>query len=70
MPSVDPTRTPDQELADIIVDKLVAAGLVSQAKSTELRKMLAAGTVTIEDWKRYVEQAEECVMEVAHVTEN
>ena len=49
----DPART----LADNIIENLMDAGLVSQAKKAEILAKLTAGTARAEDWGLWTELA-------------
>lgn len=48
---------PAQELAESIVDKLIAEGLVGEQKKSEIAAKLAAGTARAEDWGLWSELA-------------
>jgi len=50
-------ETPDQQLARIIGQALVAENLVASDKQEKLIKELATGNVTGEDWRLYIESA-------------
>jgi hypothetical protein len=48
---------PARELAETIVDKLIAEGLVGEQKRTEVAAKLASGTANAEDWGLWSELA-------------
>jgi len=48
---------PARELAERIVDKLIAEGLVGEQKRTEVTAKLASGTAKAEDWGLWSELA-------------
>ena len=48
---------PARDLAESIVDKLIAEGLVAAQKRTEVTAKLASGTAKAEDWGLWSELA-------------
>ena len=50
-------RNPNESLADMVVDKLRAKGLIPDGKAEEITAKLSAGTATSEDWKLWVDLA-------------
>ena len=47
--------TPDEKLAQEIVDELVRLNLISSTRMTEVVSKIAAGTVSIDDWTVWAE---------------
>lgn len=47
--------SPNDTLAEEVVNKLVEAGLVSKAKAAEVMAKVKAGTATSEDWKLWID---------------
>jgi hypothetical protein len=47
--------SPNDSLAEEVVDKLVDAGLVPKAKAAEVTAKVKAGTATSEDWKLWID---------------
>ncbi len=47
--------SPDDELAALIADRLVDAGLIDEGRSVEVTAKIAAGTATAEDWRFWIE---------------
>ncbi|MGH9839438.1 MAG: hypothetical protein ACREEM_11715 [Blastocatellia bacterium] len=58
MSSTSHARTPNERLAEIVADALVAAGLVAASRLDELKRKLAAGTAKAEDWSHWIEHAQ------------
>lgn len=50
-------RTPDEELADLICEKLQAADLIPSNRQTAVNKKLASGTANRDDWQLWVDMA-------------
>ena len=44
------SASPNEELADKILDKLVGDGLISEQRRVELRTKLIAGSMKARDW--------------------
>jgi hypothetical protein len=57
MSSVPDRRTANDQLAEIVVAALVAAGLVSSSRTEDLKRKLASGTAKPEDWSHWIESA-------------
>ena len=49
------TRTPNEQLADKIVESLCAKQLIPAAKKNEILGKLTKGTATQDDWKLWLE---------------
>lgn len=49
--------TPDETVADQIVKRLVAAGLLPQQYAVQTRSQLASGALRAEDWRLLAEKA-------------
>ncbi len=47
--------SPDEELAEAIVEQLVAQGLIGEEKRAEVLEGLARGTARVEDWRLWIE---------------
>ncbi|MCZ7564361.1 MAG: hypothetical protein M5U08_11790 [Burkholderiales bacterium] len=47
--------SPNDTLAQEVVNKLVEAGLVTKAKAAEVLTKVKAGTATSEDWKLWID---------------
>lgn len=47
--------SPNDSLAEEVVNKLVEAGLVSKTKAAEVMAKVKAGTATSEDWKLWID---------------
>ena len=47
--------SPNDTLAQEVVNKLVDAGLISKAKAAEVLAKVKAGNATSEDWKLWIE---------------
>ena len=47
--------SPNDTLAQEVVNKLVEAGLVTKAKAAEVLAKVKAGTATSEDWKLWID---------------
>lgn len=48
---------PDEELATLIADRLIAHGLIDGDRHDEVATQIAAGTATPEDWRFWIEVA-------------
>jgi hypothetical protein len=57
--SEETPKDPAQDLAERIVDKLTADGLILENKSAEVLAKLKAGTAKAEDWGLWTELAKE-----------
>ncbi len=62
MPSPSPaeavdSRPPTQVLSELIIKELIADNLLPEGKSAEATERLCSGSISIEDWKLYVEMA-------------
>jgi hypothetical protein len=61
MPETTPAnpepKTPDQELADLVVAELKKAGLITERKVHEITSKVATGTARQDDWLVWIEQA-------------
>lgn len=51
-------ETPNEQLAKIITEALLKAGLIATAKQDELKRKLANGTAKKEDWKNWIEMGQ------------
>jgi len=49
------TKSPNEELADKIVDKLLSDGLVEKKRKTVLQSALTTGKVKAADWRLWAE---------------
>jgi len=58
MGSTSDARTPNEQLAEIVANALVNAGLISSARLEDLKRKLAAGTAKAEDWSHWIESAQ------------
>jgi len=61
MPETTPTnpapKSPNEELADLVVVELLKAGLIVDRKSEEIKSKVTAGTARQDDWQVWIEQA-------------
>ncbi len=57
-PSTQDTRSPNEQLAEIVADALVNSGLIQASRRDDLRRKLAAGTAKAEDWSHWIEGAQ------------
>lgn len=48
-------QSPNDALAEQVVNKLVEAGLISNTKVAEIMPKVKAGTASSEDWKLWIE---------------
>ncbi|MCI0662724.1 MAG: hypothetical protein L0220_16785 [Acidobacteria bacterium] len=46
--------TANQQLAEIVATALVEAGLISRSRIEELKRKLASGTTSPEDWSHWI----------------
>jgi hypothetical protein len=53
---LDAVRSPNEELAFLIVEKLVVQGLVQTSAQSEIEFKIATGSAKAEDWKLWAEQ--------------
>ena len=51
-------KTPNESLADLVVEKLKEKGFVPDGKAVEITTKLSSGTATSEDWKLWVDLAQ------------
>jgi hypothetical protein len=51
--------SPTEALAELVVSKLEAKGLVNQSKHAELVSRIVTGTATQEDWKMWIDLSRE-----------
>ncbi len=49
--------SPDESLAALVVDNLVARRLLSKARAREVLAKLVSGTATVDDWRLWIELA-------------
>lgn len=54
-PATPSPTPPNQHLAQLIIAKLAAEGLIMPAKQAEVEASVAAGTASEEDWKLWVD---------------
>jgi len=47
--------TPDEELATLIAERLVEAGLIEAERCSEAAARIAAGAATLDDWRLWIE---------------
>lgn len=57
MSDVPPVSSPDETVADQIVRRLIAAGLLPQQYAKYTKQQLANGTLRAEDWRLLAEKA-------------
>jgi len=50
-------KTPNEELADLVVAELKKAGLITERKVEEITSKVATGTARQDDWLVWIEQA-------------
>ena len=48
------SRTANEQLAEIVATALVEAGLVSSSRIEDLKRKLASGTASQEDWSHWI----------------
>ena len=56
-------ETPSQELARIIVQKLVAEKVIGEKDAASVRSKLADGSMKADDWRLQIEKASRAVEE-------
>ncbi len=47
--------SPDEELALLITDRLIEAGLIEADRRDDLSAKIAAGTTSADDWRLWIE---------------
>ena len=52
-----PISSPDQQVAQRIVDQLLAHGLIAPQQADALRRDLAAGVLKAADWRQIAKEA-------------
>lgn len=55
----DEEKTPNEILATLVADSLVEAGFVSATKTAEVLEKISSGGATSEDWRLWIELAQE-----------
>jgi len=50
-------KSPDERLAELIIEKLRAQGVIPEKRSSELKEKIIKGTVRQEDWRSLIELA-------------
>jgi len=54
MSSTPASRTANEQLAEIVAAALVEAGLISRSRIEEIKRKLASGTASQEDWSHWI----------------
>lgn len=54
---VPKVKTPNESLADLVVEKLRATGFIPENKVAEITGKVGSGSATIEDWRLWVDLA-------------
>ena len=57
--SYDAVMTPNEKLANEVLDALLRARLISEGKRNEFLSKLAMGTISQDDWILYIKPVEE-----------
>jgi len=55
-PATTDPKTPNEELAELVVAELQKAGLITERKVEEITSKVAAGTARQDDWLVWIEQ--------------
>lgn len=56
-PETVDNRSPTQVLSELVIDELIAEKLLPSSKKAEANERLCSGSISVEDWKLYVEMA-------------
>ena len=59
MSSYEKYKSPSEKLADLVVEKLEAQGLIPAARVEEVRGKIAGGSASRDDWQLWIELAQE-----------
>ena len=46
---------PDEELAELVMERLVEHGLIEPSRRAEVSARIAAGSATADDWRLWIE---------------
>lgn len=57
MPDGELTLTPDDELAEMIVNRLVEESLIRVSAADDIRRAIASGQASTDDWTYWIETA-------------
>lgn len=55
---IQPEKSPNETLADLVLAKLKEKGFVADGKDTEISTKLNAGTASREDWTLWIDLAQ------------